>query len=107
MTGSVSAYNQIQKIPESAATGTMTDTSVVYTCPTGKKAKITISYVLVALGAHATTFIVVAAVQMFPMVAANVNLVQENTFQLNAGETFRGYDNATINYTYNVLELPA
>jgi hypothetical protein len=89
----------------------MIDATPPYTCPAGKKAKVTLQYMLVALGASANVYIRVNSINLGHMAASDVNLQHLLTFQLNAGEEFHGHgdvsDNATINYSYSILELPA
>ena len=128
MVGKIGTYNATQRIPEIALSGTMTDATAIYTCPTGKKAQVTYFFRAVAYGANTTIDVVAAGINLEQWVLSECDgmiasggsaawLQTENyktrigSFQLNAGENFHGHgaiaDNETINYTVKILELPA
>lgn len=111
--------NAIQKIPETPLTGTALSaaTNTMYTCPTGKKAKISGYFYLDNYGAAS---IVQVRANSITFVAWNITNPDAGTEQyknrqitdveLQAGQTLIKAqdvgDNATLRYVLRVLELP-
>ena len=120
MTGSVSAYNQVQKtlgnVNNIAAVTTVGSTpTVLYTCPAGKTATIlAFSNQSVALGANTSMKARVKGINLRNMTGAEAGSTSENIngTLLQAGDTIvlvgdNAANNGTINTFLTIQELPA
>jgi len=115
MVGRVAAYNQVQSRPNFPIISRLTSTAAVwYTCPAGKKARVTGYAILDALGAAVDVHI-----ERNPtggnQVSTDLTVVGQSTglleLDLVAGDTL-GYDqnsgtNATIDGVWSIAEYDA
>lgn len=121
MVGTFIGLTQIQKIPDTGITETLTTigTTVVtiYTVPAGKKAKVNfIAWALVALGANTKIDLKLVSIigeeKTAVAAAAMVLYTGANGTILTAGQTIQysgdnAANNGTVNVNFSVTELPA
>lgn len=100
--------NQVQKIPQTGNQGTAVDATPIYTVPAGRKAIVTVTYQLIALGSSANVQVLVGGVSIQNLVVGDVQKSYTQTFALQAGKDihFHGNvaDNATINWFTSIQE---
>ena len=114
--GRTNSFTSVNVIPEIGIAGRVTDASVgLYTCPVGKKAKITGSMNLDAVGADATYAIAIRRGVIYMPVGVHVGVngisVIQSKITLQAGDTLTnigdsGSINGTCDMDCSVQEIP-
>jgi len=108
MVGSQIARNIAQKIPQIAFNGTATDnTTVIYTCPAGKKAQVTGFIQVIAFGATAVAGLSFGGVGLdFHTTTDQIYARQPVNVTLKAGDKIQGDGsvNLTVNYLLGIQE---